>query len=403
MLNTEKLRQMLNRFAISARLVFAINLLANLLASSPGVAETGVDATRIIFGQAAALEGPAGALGQGMRSGLLAAFGEANRLGGVHGRRLDLISLDDSYEPDKSIAVTKRLITQDKVFALLGAVGTPTALATQPIAAAAGVPFIGAFTGAEFLRNPFKPNVVNVRASYFEETEALVDHLVKDRHISRIAILYQDDSFGQAGLTGVQNALARRNMTLVAEGTFERNTTAVKMALWTIQKAKPQAVILIGPYKPCAAFIRLAHQLQMKAIFAAISFVGSDRLAKELGAEGAGVFVSQVVPLPNDDSIPFVARYHHALEAFNPGAAPGFVSLEGYLVGRLVVAALEKGPDEPTRRAFLDTIFNNSFDFRGLHLTYRPDDNRGSSTVFLTMIQSNGSIKAIKSFAEVPQ
>ncbi|MGB8277232.1 MAG: ABC transporter substrate-binding protein [Methylovirgula sp.] len=390
---------MLNRFVIAAQFVLAVNLLA----SSPALAEPGVDKTEIVFGQAAALEGPAAALGQGMRLGLLAAFAEANRLGGVHQRRLKLISLDDGYEPDKSIEVTKRLIDKDKVFALIGTVGTPTSLATQPIAAAAGVPFIGAFTGAEFLRNPFKPNVVNVRASYFEETETIVDHLVKDRHIGRIAILYQDDAFGRAGLTGVQRALARRNMNLVAEATFERNTTAVKLALLTIRQAKPEAVILIGPYKPCAAFIRLARQLQMNTFFATISFVGSDRLAKELGAEGAEVVVTQVVPFPEDASMPFVARYHHALAAFDPRAAPGFVSLEGYLVGRLVVAALEKIPGEPTRRALLDTIFNNSFDFLAMRLTYRPNDNRGSDAVFLTMIQSDGKFKPIKTFAEVPK
>ncbi len=390
---------MSNRFVIAAQFLLAINLFS----PSAALAEPGVDKTRIVFGQAAALEGPAAALGRGMRLGLLAAFAEANRSGGVHQRKLELISLDDGYEPDKSIEVTKRLIDQDKVFALVGAVGTPTSLATQPIAAAAGVPFIGAFTGAEFLRNPFKPNVVNVRASYFEETETLVDHLVKDRHIKRIAILYQDDSFGHAGLTGVQRALDRRNMTLVAEGTFERNTTAVKLAFLTIQKANPEAVILIGPYKPCATFIRLARQLQMKAFFATISFVGSDSLAKELGADGRGVVVSQVVPFPEDASVPFVARYHHALKALDPGATPGFVSLEGYLVGRLVVAALEKCPGEPTRRALLDTIFSNRFDFLGMRLTYHPNDNRGSNAVFLTMIGPDGRFKPIKSFAEVPE
>ncbi len=192
-------------------------------------------------------------------------------------------------------------------------------------------------------------------------------------------------------------------MNLVAEATFERNTTAVKLALLTIRKAEPEAIILIGPYKPCAAFIRLARRLQMNTFFATISFVGSDRLAKELGAEGAGVVVTQVIPFPEDASTPFVARYHHALEAFDPDAAPGFVSLEGYLVGRLVVAALEKSPGEPTRRALLDTVFNNSFNFLGMRLTYGANDNRGSNAVFLTMIQSDGSFKAIKTFAEVPK
>jgi ABC-type branched-subunit amino acid transport system substrate-binding protein len=397
---------MLNRFAPAVQFLLAINVLAGsflALACVSAVAEPGVDKTKILFGQAAVLEGPAAALGQGMRLGLLAAFAEANRLGGVHQRQLELISLNDDYEPEKSINATQQLINKDKVFALVGAVGTPTALAAQPIAAAAGVPFIGAFTGAEFLRSQFQRDVVNVRASYFQETEAIVDHLIKDRHISRIAILYQDDSFGLAGLAGVQQALARRKMSLVADATFERNTTAVKMALWTIRKAQPEAVIMIGPYRPCTAFIRLAHQLQMKPLFASISFVGSDALAKELGSEGAGVFVSQVVPFPADDSIPFVARYHHALAAFDPTATPGFVSLEGYLVGRLIVAALEKGPEAPTRRALLDTISNNSFDFLGMHLAYHPDDNRGSNTVFLTMVGADGKSKPVKSFAEIPQ
>ena len=396
---------MLNRFARAARFVFAAHLLvsplATLLASSPAIAETGVDATRIIFGQTAALEGPAKALGRGMRLGLLTAFAEANRSGGVHGRRLDLISLDDGYDPDKAIVATKQLIYQDKVFALVGSVGS--ALATQPIAAAADVPFIGAFAGAEFLRHPFKPNVVNVRASFFDETETIVDHLVKDRHISRIAILYQDDSFGRIVLTGVQRALARRHMNAIADAAFQRNTTAVKLALLTIRKAQPEAVILIGPYRPAAAFIRVARQLQMKAFFATISFVGCDHLAKELGATGAGVVVTQVVPFPDDTSIPFVARYHHALEAFDPHAVPGFVSLEGYLVGRLVVTALGKIPGAPTRRALLDTIFNNSFDFQGVRLTYHPNDNRGSNAVFMTRIKSDGTIKPIKSFAKVPK
>lgn len=395
---------MLNKFVIAAQIALACALSSSALKPTAAIAaEPGVDQSHIVFGQAAVLKGPAAALGQGMRLGLLAAFDEANRLGGVHHRKLELISLDDGYEPDKSIEVTKELIEKDKVFALVGAVGTPTSLATEPIADAAGVPFIGAFTGAEFLRTPFKPDVVNVRASYYEETETLVDHLIKDLHFSRIAILYQDNSFGHAGLTGVQLALDRRNMSLVAEGTFERNTTAVKLALLAIQKAKPEAVILIGPYKPCATFVRLAHLLQMKPVFASISFVGSDRLAKELGPDGTGIVVSQVVPFPNDGSIPLVAHYHHAIEAFDPGSKPDFVSLEGYLVGRLIVSALEKGPEEPSRQALLSTIFHSSFNLQGLRLTYRPDNNRGSNAVFLTMIGADEKVRAINSLAEVSQ
>jgi branched-chain amino acid transport system substrate-binding protein len=371
--------------------------------SSPAIAEPGVDASHIVFGQAAVLSGPAAALGQGMRLGLLAAFAEANREGGVHHRKLELVSRDDSYEPDTSIAKTKELIEQDKVFALVGAVGTPTSIATEPIAAAAGVPFIGAFTGAEFLRTPFKPDVVNVRASYYEETETLVDHLVRDRHFSRIAILYQDDSFGEAGLAGVRMALDRRHMHLAAEATFERNTTAVKLALLSIERAQPEAIILIGPYRPCAAFIRLAHVLHLHPVFASISFVGSDRLAAELGNDGAGTVISEVVPFPGSHAAPLVVRYQHALEAVHPGAETDFISLEGYIVGRLIVAALEKGPAEPTRAALLSTIFHNTFDFGGMRLTYRPDSNRGSSTVFLTMIDADGKVRPVKSLSGASQ
>src|ERR1700704_1938870 len=358
-------------------------------------AEPGVSVDKIVFGQAAALEGPAAALGQEMRAGILAAFSEANRAGGVKGRRLELISLDDGYEPNKSIEMTRRLIEVDKVFALVGPVGTPTSAATQPIAAQAGVPFIGPFTGAEFLRNPFQPNVVNVRASYFQETEAMVERLTKDRGVSRISILYQDDAFGRAGLAGVQKALEVRGMQLASEGTFERNTVAVKTALLSIRKGNPEAIIMIGSYKPCAEFIKLARQIKLDALFVNISFVGSNALAKELGPSGAGVIVTQVVPFPDDASIPVVARYQTAMQAVDPDSKLSFGSREGYMVGRLVIMGLEKLPGEPTRQGLLDTILNSSFDLGGVNLVYGKNENQGMDNVFLTVIQSDGTLKAV--------
>jgi ABC-type branched-subunit amino acid transport system substrate-binding protein len=368
--------------------------------SVAAVADQGVSGNAIVFGQAAALEGPAAALGQDMRQGLLAAFTEANRAGGVKGRRLELISRDDGYEPNRSIEAVKKLIDEDQVFALVGSVGTPTSLATQPIAADAGVPFIGPFTGAEFLRNPYKPNVINVRASYFQETEAMVEHLVKDLEFTRIAILFQDDAFGRAGLAGVQKALERRSMKLVSEGTFERNTTAVKRALLNIRTGIPEAVIMVGPYEPCAAFIKLARQLKLESLFVNISFVGSNSLAKALGGDGAGVVVTQVVPFPTGDSLPLLVRYRAALRAVEAGAEPGFVTLEGYLVGRLVIAALERIPEVPTRSALVDAISGSSFDLEGISLTYRVGDNQGSDAVYLTMIRADGSFQAITNLKE---
>jgi ABC-type branched-subunit amino acid transport system substrate-binding protein len=356
-------------------------------------AEDGVSDHKILFGQVAALSGPAQDLGEGMREGILAAFNDANRHGGVSGRTLDLLSLDDGYEPEKTIGATKELIEHDKVFALVGAVGTPTSRTSQPIASAAKVPFIGPFTGAEFLRDPYNRYVVNVRASYNEETEAWIEHLTKDLGITKIAILYQDDAFGLAGLEGVQHALAKRNLALAESGNFMRNTTAVKSALLDIMKAQPEAVVTVGPYKPVAEFIKLSHQIKLNARFVAISFVGSDSLAKELGHDGAGVIVSQVVPSPWDTSLPVVTAYQNALRAEDANLQSGFVSLEGYLVGRLVVEALKRIDGEPTREKLLDAIAAAPFDFGGVRLAYGPDNNQGSHQVFFTVLQGDGTFR----------
>src|SRR5436190_12176887 len=376
-------------------LIFFASVLALSLVSKAALAEDGVTNDRIVFGQVAALEGPAQALGQGMRQGLLAAFGEANRGGGIAGRRLELKSADDSYEPQKMIDAMKKMIGEEKVFAIVGTVGTPTANAGQPIATEAKVPFIGPFTGAEFLRNPYNRYVVNVRSSYFQETEAWIEHLTKDLGITKIAILYQDDTFGQAGLDGVKIAMAKRNMSLAASGTFRRNTTAVKSALLEIIKAKPEAVVTVGSYKPIAEFIKLARQAKLDAVFLAISFVGSDALAQEMGDKGAGVIVSQVVPFPGDKSLRVVASYQTALAALDPEAKPGFVSLEGYLVGRLVIEALKRVPGEPTREALLDAITSTgAFALDGIVLIFGPAKQQDRDQVFLTILQAESSLKA---------
>lgn len=380
----------MNSNQLGIAVAFAISLLG-----SAAFAEDGVSGNKILFGQVAALTGPAQDLGQGMRQGILAAFDDANRHGVIAERSLELKSVDDGYEPEKTVAATKEIIDEDKAFAMIGAVGTPTSKASQPIATDAKVPFIGPFTGAEFLRNPYNRYVVNVRASYFEETEAWIEHLTKDLGITRIAILYQDDAFGLAGLDGVQRAMAKRNMALVASGSFKRNTTAVKSALLDIMKGNPEAVVTVGPYKPVAEFIKLAHQVKMNPVFVAISFVGSDSLAQELGSDGAGVIVSQVVPFPSDTSLPVVADYQKALTADDAKAKPGFVSLEGYLVGRLAVEALKRVDGEPTREKLIDAIYGAPFDLGGVVLKYGPTRNQGSDQVFFTILQADGMFKPV--------
>ncbi len=376
------------RFILPAAALFATPFLA--------LAEQGVTSDSVSFAQVAAFDGPAAALGTGMRLGILAAFEEANADGGVHGRTLKLTSMDDGYEPDKSVVLVKRVIENDNHIALIGPVGTPTTSATQPIATQANMPFIGPFTGAGFLRDASHGNIFNVRATYFAETEAWIEYLVDQQGMTSIALLYQDDGFGRVGLNGVNAALERRGMTLSAEGTYTRNTTAVKTALLSIRKAKPDAVVMVGAYKPVAEFIKLARKLKMDATFVNISFVGSEALSQELGDAGDGVIVSQVVPFPWDLTIPVVAQYTKALKAMDADAKPGFVSLEGYIVGRLAIEGLQVAGKDLSRDKYLKAMAGlATVDLGGISMEFGPNDNKGFDDVFLTRITSSGTFEPI--------
>ena len=363
--------------------------------------ESGISDERILFGQSAAFSGPAQELGKDMRIGIEAAFQEANARGGVHGRQLTLLSLDDAYEPEAAIANTRRLIEQEGVFALIGAVGTPTSLSATPVAADADVPYIAPFTGAAFLREDRWQNVINLRASYNQETEAMVARLTTDLGIKRIAVMYQDDSFGRAGYRGVRQALERRSMEPVAIGVYPRNTTAVKTGLLNLHSANPDAVILIGAYQPVATLIAWARHIGLDPVFMTISFVGSNALAKELGRGGAGVFVTQVVPFPTDNTLPVGIAYRRALTAHVPEATPGFVSYEGYLAGRLAIAALERCGGEVNRTRFLNSLRGaDTIDLDGFELRYGANDNQGSDAVFLTVIGIDGSYRSIQTLRD---
>ena len=384
----------MGRMKMQRALLGALALVApGALADEPlGESET------IVFGQSAALSGPAQELGRNMRLGIQAAFREANEQGGVNGRRLELKSLDDAYEPERAIPNTRSLIEEESVFALIGAVGTPTSLAAAPVAAAAGIPYVAPFTGAAFLREiPGQgENVINLRASYEDETEAMVAHLTGDLGISRIAVLYQDDSFGRAGYNGALKALRRRDMTAVSVGVYPRNTNAVKTALLDVRAGRPEAVILVGAYQPVATMIAWARHVRFNPVFITISFVGSNALAQELGAGGAGVFVTQVVPFPDGDQPPVVAAYAQALAALAPDAAPGFVSLEGYLAGRLAIAAIERCAEQLDRACFSSSLRGaGGVDLDGFKLVYGDDDNQGSDQVFLTVIDRKGGYRPI--------
>ncbi|GFE63939.1 ABC transporter substrate-binding protein [Litoreibacter roseus] len=360
------------------------------------LADQGVTDTSVTFAQIASLDGPASALGQGMRQGILAAFAEANGTGGVHGRRLQLVSMDDGYEPGRSVAHLREVIDSNDYIGLIGLVGTPTTKATQPIARAAGLPSIGPLTGAAFLRDETNGNVLNVRASYSAETEEWIRHLVDVKGYKKIAILYQNDDFGRIGLQGVRDALNARDLELVAEGSYTRNTTAVKTALLSIRKAEPDAVVTVGPYRPIAEFIKLGAKLSFKPDYVGISFVGAQALAAELGGLREGVIVSQVVPLPWDTSLPVVASYQAALTELGGDLKPGFVSLEGYFAGRLAIEALQSAGKNLTRQALMAAMSNlRTVELGGAAMRFGEGDNQGMDQVFLTQITASGSFDQV--------
>lgn len=371
-----------------------------LLAARPALADdSGVSENSILFGQSAAFSGPASDLGLNMRLGIETAFWEANQQGGVHGRQLELESLDDAYEPQAAITNTRKLVNESGVFALIGAVGTPTSRSATPIAAAAGVPYIAPFTGATFLREPERKTIINLRASYDQETEEIVNRLIRDLGINRIGVFYQDDSYGHTGYRGVVKALQRRQLELVSSGTYERNTTAIKRGLLDVYQGNPDAVVLVGAYQPIATMIRWSKKIGFDPVFVAISFVGTNALAQQLGPDGTGVYITQVVPFPMSNWPPVNIAYRQALAGYTQDAVPNFVSLEGYLAGRLAIAAAERCGQALDRDCFINRLLEaESIDLDGFKLYYGNGDNQGSDAVFLTVIDNTGYPSPIQAF-----
>lgn len=379
---------MRNLIMTAAMLAIAANpVLAQTRTSTAASASNapGVTDDSILLGQSAAFSGPAARLGESMREGAMTYFEVINKRGGVHGRKIKLTSLDDGYEPDRAVANTKRLIAEDKVFALFGYVGTPTSYAVLPLVSEGKIPFFGPFTGAEGLRQPFNRYVFNIRASYFDETEELVNWLIS-KGKKKIAVFYQDDSYGKAGLDGVTRAMERRKIALVATGTVQRNTVDVDDAIKSIAKAKPDAVIMISAYKSCAAFIQ-AYRSDRETLFLNVSFVGSEALATELGDIGIGVIISQVVPYYGDPNYAVAMEFSRELKAQLPDRKPSFNNLEGYIAAKAIVEGLERTGRDLTRDKFIAALETfNRVDVGRFFVTFSPDNHNGSNAVLLTTI-----------------
>jgi ABC-type branched-subunit amino acid transport system substrate-binding protein len=362
-------------------------LAALLLAVAGSAPAQGVTDSQILLGQSVALTGPAQQLGLDMQLGASLYFDQVNARGGVNGRKIVLKTLDDGYEATRAAENTRKLINDDKVFALFGYVGTPTSQASLPIFTEARVPFVGPFTGAELLRTPVNPLIFIVRASYYDETEAIVQHLTA-MSVNRIAVFYQNDAYGQAGLTGVERALKKRGLEVVAKGTVERNTVEVKKAIDEINKANPQAVVMISAYKSCAAFIKDMKKSGANPTFWNVSFVGSKALAKELDVEGRGVQISQVVPFPWDNSVPVVKEYHKLIAEAK--AEPGFGTLEGYIAAKVMVEGLRRAGRKLDRENFIRAMESiQEFDVGGFKVSYGPGKRNGSQFVDLTIISKD--------------
>ncbi len=342
----------------------------------------------IVLGQSCALSGPAKNLGLEMRAGLLAAFSKINDEGGVNGRDIVLLSRDDGYEPDRAVKNTRDFINNEDVFMLIGEVGTPTSNAVIPLVEQYRIPFFAPFTGAEFLRVPFRKYVINVRASYFQEMEKLASYLIDTKKIRRIACFYQDDSYGLAGLEGIERALKKRGLDLVSRGSYERNTVAVLRGLTDVHKADPDAVILVGTYSACAEFIKLSKaRTAKKLLYCNISFVGTESLLTTLGRYGSDVIVSQVVPYPKDTSVGLVKEYADAMRKYQHDAPVSFTSLEGYIAGKLFYRIAAAVPGELRREKFIATMEQvGTFDLGGVVLQFGPGDHQGMETIYLTEI-----------------
>ena len=368
------------RQALGRLVVFLLAMAATI-----AQAETGITPTTIVIGQSAAFSGPAQALGNDMRAGALAYFQAVNAGGGINGRRIDLRSLDDGYEPDRAAANTKKLIDEG-VFLLFGYLGTPTSNASKPIFTAARVPFVGAFTGAESLRNPVNRYTFNVRASYFDETEKIVGQLV-GQTLNRIAVFYQNDDYGKAGLLGVERAMGRRDLKIIATGTVERNTVDVAGAVAAIGKTDAQAVVMISAYKSVAAFIKAMRAAGRNPQFMNVSFVGSKALAQEAGPAGRGVGITQVVPFPWNIATPVVKEYQQFYTASTKKDDYSFTTLEGFISAKVLVEGLRRAGPELTREKFITAMESmRDVDVGGFLVTFSPTNHSGSKFVELTVI-----------------
>ncbi len=347
---------------------------------------------KIVLGQSAAFSGAAEQLGVQFNAGAKLFFDQLNAQGGVGGRTIEIKQLDDGYEPDRCAENTAKLIAED-VFALFGYVGTPTSVAALPLASAAQIPFFAPFSGAMALREPFNKMAFHVRASYNDETALIVRQLT-NLGLKKIAVFYQNDAYGKAGLDGVTKALAAQNLKPVALATVERNSLDVASAAAKITAAAPDAVVQISAYKSCAAYIRAARKAGFGGTFFNVSFVGTQALADDLGKEGAGVVVSQVMPSPYNTSKAITRELLATISKSGGKVQANFSSMEGFVAAKVFAEGLRRSSGRPTREgliAGLEAIGNENMG--GFAVSFGSNDHVASSYTELSMLTGDGRVR----------
>ena len=376
------------------RLAALAGLLA--LAATHASAEVGVTDTTITLGMSAPFTGPNGVYGMQMREAITAHFDQLNKAGGVNGRKIEVVTIDDGYETDRTVANTKSLIQEKQVFALLGYYGSsPTTEAMNKVFGPAKVPLVGTISGAGTLRELPSANannryMFNIRASYADEAEAIVNQMVS-LGLKNIAVFYQNDGFGKSGLDGVTNALKKHNMAPVAVGTVERNSLDVAKATEAIAKANPQAVVMVTLYKPTAAFVKAMKQIGQFPMFMTLSPVGAEVLAQELGNDARGIGISQVMPYPWNDTIAVVKDYQKLLGKQKDKFS--YYGLEGFITARVMTDAIKKLGKDVTRDKLVSTLeAMQNYDIGGYRVTYGPDNRLGSRYVELTVVGAGGKV-----------
>ena len=359
------------------------------LASGAASAQNGVSANTIVIGQSVPLTGANKALGEEIRNGALAYFRKSNDAGGVHGRKIEMVSLDDANDVKRAGENTQKLVEEQRVFALFGYASATLSRPALPFVDQHGVPFVHPFTGADPMR-VFNKHIYNVRSSYADELEKIVEHFAS-LGVARFGIVYYDDVVGKENFIAVERALKKRSYAPVAAAAIkDRAKPDIEAAVKEIAKGAPDVVILTTLFKASADFIKLARKSGLYAQMASNSFPGASPLAKELGNEGSGVIVATVVPPYNQAALPIVAEYRAAMDKQFGNKEYSFTSLESYIGAKIMVEGMRRAGPKLTRESFmrgLDSLSN--YDVGGYFVKFSPTDHNGSSFVELSVITKN--------------